>query len=99
MEKRPTMGGLARGRVPSIGNDQDLSLPRSGMALVLMLLFFLPAAVPAQFTYTTDHGAITITGYAGAGGEVIIPGTIDGLPVKRIGGGAFSNHTELAGVI
>jgi len=47
----------------------------------------MPAAVQAQFTYTTNNGTITITGYAGSGGvgAVTIPGTINGLPVTSIG--------------
>ena len=45
----------------------------------------LPAAVQAQFTYTTNNGTITITGYTGSGGAVTIPGTINGLPVTSIG--------------
>jgi len=41
--------------------------------------------VQAQFDYTTNNGAITITGYTGPGGAVVIPGTINGLSVTRIG--------------
>jgi hypothetical protein len=49
----------------------------------------LPDTVEAQFTYITNNGAITITGYTGPGGEVIIPGTISRLPVTVIGDSAF----------
>jgi len=34
------------------------------------LLLMRPAVVQAQFTFTTNNGAITITGYTGAGGAV-----------------------------
>ncbi|MCX6921690.1 MAG: leucine-rich repeat domain-containing protein, partial [Verrucomicrobia bacterium] len=60
---------------------------RTGM----LLLLALPAAVQAQFNYTTNNGTITITGYAGSGGAVAIPSTINGLPVTSIGDGAFYN--------
>jgi formylglycine-generating enzyme required for sulfatase activity len=43
----------------------------------------------AQFTYTINNGAITITGYIGSGGTVSIPDTINGLPVTSIGDDAF----------
>jgi hypothetical protein len=49
----------------------------------------LPAVVQAQFAYTTTNSAITITGYGGSGGAVIIPDTINGLPVRSIGYGAL----------
>ena len=41
---------------------------------------------------------ITITGYTGPGGEVIIPATIDGLPVISIGNWAFESLTSLTSV-
>jgi hypothetical protein len=45
--------------------------------------------VQAQFLYTTNDGTITITGYTGSGGAVLIPGTLDGFPVTTIGDSAF----------
>ena len=50
-----------------------------------------PSAAQAQFAYTTNGGAITITGYTGPGGAVAIPATISGLTVTGIGASAFSN--------
>jgi len=58
-----------------------------GLGLLLGLL--LPAVGQAQFTFTTNSGAITITGYTGPGGAVAIPDTTNGLPVISIGAGAF----------
>lgn len=43
-----------------------------------------------DFTYINTNGTATITGYTGAGGNVVIPSTIDGLPVTSIGDGALS---------
>ena len=51
-----------------------------------------------QFNYTTNNGAITITGYTGPGGAVSIPSTITGLPVTSIGGYALYNKTGLTSV-
>src|SRR6186713_2537763 len=63
--------------------------------LPLLLLLTLPAAVQAQFNYTTNSGTIIITGYTGPGGAVVIPDTINGLPVTRIGENAFHEKTSL----
>lgn len=41
------------------------------------------------FTYTTNNGTITITGYTGSSRAVIIPSTITGLPVTSIGSRTF----------
>lgn len=51
----------------------------------------------AQFTVTTNDGAITITGYSGGAEAVIIPAMIDGHPVVAIGQEAFA-FTDVAGV-
>ncbi|HEY5913777.1 MAG TPA: leucine-rich repeat domain-containing protein, partial [Verrucomicrobiae bacterium] len=77
-----------------------LSISASARTLLLLfaLGFTLPAVLQAQFIYTVNSGAITITGYTGPGGSVSIPGTIDGLPVTSIGDGAFVNCTNLASV-
>jgi hypothetical protein len=53
------------------------------------LLLGSPAALQAQFEYTTNAGAISITNYTGDGGAVIIPASTNGLPVTSIGAEAF----------
>jgi len=55
-------------------------------------------AVSLAFTYTTNAGAITITGYTGPGGAVTIPAYINGLPVTGIAAQAFYGVTNLASV-
>lgn len=63
-----------------------------GLQLVTALLLFA-ASKPGQaqdYTWTTDNGAITITGYIGSSADVTIPSTIAGLPVTAIGDLAFS---------
>ena len=52
----------------------------------------------AQFLYTTNSGTITITGYAGSGGAVFIPPTINGLPVTSIGNKALYGEIALTSV-
>lgn len=47
----------------------------------------------ADFTFITNNGAITITGYNGPGGALDIPETISGLPVVSIGNDAFDGYT------
>ncbi|RYD46301.1 MAG: leucine-rich repeat domain-containing protein, partial [Verrucomicrobiaceae bacterium] len=45
--------------------------------------------LPIEFTYTINSGSVTITGYTGAGGHVVVPPTITGLPVTQINPEAF----------
>src|SRR5665213_1607685 len=57
---------------------------------LLAALLALPAVAQGQFDFTINNGTITITGYTGpGGGAVIIPATINGLPVTSIGDMAF----------
>ncbi|HEY5232924.1 MAG TPA: leucine-rich repeat domain-containing protein [Verrucomicrobiae bacterium] len=65
---------------------------------VAAIAMALPAVAQAQFTYTTDNGTITITGYTGSGGDVTIPSTISGLPVTTIGDYTFYNCGSLTNV-
>ncbi|MCX6895469.1 MAG: leucine-rich repeat domain-containing protein [Verrucomicrobia bacterium] len=66
--------------------------------LVLLLGLLLPAVGQAQFRFTTNNGAITITLYTGSGGEVIIPAMTNGLPVTSIGDSVFQNKFSLTSV-
>jgi PKD repeat protein len=51
-----------------------------------------------NFTFTTNNGAITITEYVGTNTVVVIPSTINGLPVTSIGYEAFIENTHLTSV-
>jgi hypothetical protein len=66
--------------------------------LPLLLLLALPAVVQAQFTFTTNNGAITITGYTGSGEAVTIPSSINFLPVTSIGNSAFFGKQNVTSV-
>ena len=58
--------------------------------LPLLLLLLLPAAVQAQYKYTTNNNTITITGFTvWPTGAINIPSTLTGLPVTSIGGSGF----------
>ena len=58
--------------------------------LFIALALLLPLAARGQFSFTTNNGAITITGYNGpVGRNVVIPASTNGYPVVGIGGNAF----------
>ena len=61
-----------------------------------LLFMILSAALSASvlqsgdYTYSSSGLSIAITGYTGPGGEIVIPSTIDGLPVTGIQNNAFN---------
>lgn len=79
-------------------NPRMVRLWGAAGVLALQLLLALPGAAQAQFTYVTNDGAITITGYTGTGGAVAIPSSINGLPVTSIENAAFYGYTNLTSV-
>ena len=78
------------------------------ISFLLMLLLLLSAAAAApiaadassgwSYEYTSDHEGIKITGLTGSDAEVVIPSTIEGLPVKIIDYGVFMNNTAVEAV-
>ena len=86
---------------------------KNGLGLVLLrtrivrawwlpVLCLLATAVTVKandFTYTINFdGTITITGYTGSGGAVVIPSAIEGKTVTSIGALAFDNCTNLTAI-
>jgi hypothetical protein len=68
-------------------------------ALLFLALFrTVSTAVQAQFFYATNNGGIEIVAYSGPGGAVEIPSMANGLPVTKIGFGAFQGEVELTSV-
>jgi hypothetical protein len=57
--------------------------------LILLLLLGLIPTVQAQFSFTTNNGAVTITGYTGSNSLVTIPRLLAELPVTTVGEWAF----------
>jgi len=66
--------------------------------LLSLLLWTLPLVGQAQFIFTTNNLRLTITGYTGPGGAVVIPGVHNGLLVTRIGDSAFASQSSLTNV-
>ena len=65
------------------------------------LLFAAPRAwalTSGDYSYTVASGAVTLTGYTGAGGALTLPSTIDGNPVTSIGTNAFRSCNGLTSV-
>ena len=59
-----------------------------------------PAAPDAaDYTYTSEFGESTITGYTGAGGDITIPAYLGGCPVTTIGERAFEECNNLTAVV
>ena len=61
------------------------------------LLLALPAA-QAQFTFTTNNGAITITQYTGRGTNVTVPDWTNGYPVTSLAAQAFASCAALTNI-
>jgi hypothetical protein len=70
--------------------------------LSLISLMFLSSSAFAQqsgdFTYQVSAFTVTITKYTGTGGNVVIPATIDSMPVLKIGEYAFYRCRGLTSV-
>ena len=71
-------------------NSVPMKLLQFLAALCLLSVIPAKAAQSGDFTYTATATEVTITGYTGAGGAVVIPASIDGTPVTAIGELAFS---------
>jgi hypothetical protein len=86
-------GDIDLDRRPRRTNDNRVR----GPPLLLIALLALTAPVArGQFTFTTNNGGITITGYSGPGGDVVIPDATNGFPVVAIGTNAFFNRTNIS---
>ena len=55
----------------------------------------VPTSAVTDFNYTIASGQVTITGYKGSGGVVVIPGVMAGLPVTSIASSAFYSCSSL----
>lgn len=57
-----------------------------------------PETPASDLTYIAEGGTVTVTGYTGSEVVVVIPDTLDGLPVTAIGEGAFASMNNLRAV-
>jgi hypothetical protein len=76
--------------------------PKQPLIAIFLLgaaLLMWPLTVKAQLTFTTNSGAITITGYTGNPTNVDIPGTTNGYPVVNIQNSAFELKSTLTNII
>jgi len=62
------------------------------VCLIETLLLASSVVVQAQLTFVTNNGSITITGYTGTNGNVVIPDMTNGYPVTCIGESAFEEQ-------
>ncbi len=65
---------------------------------VLLLWLALEDTAQAQFNFVTNNGTITITGYSGSDSEILIPDSINNLPVRTIGVSAFSGRLNITAI-
>jgi len=76
------------------------------MRFVLLLSLLFVSAIQAvmgeiegDWTYSVDNNQAIITGYNGAGGALVIPSTVGGYAVVKIGTSAFYGKTSLTSAI
>ena len=67
--------------------------------LSVLALLVTPLPLAAQLTFTTNNGAITITGGIGNPANLIVPAVTNGYPVSSIGSFAFYGYSALTNVI
>jgi uncharacterized repeat protein (TIGR03803 family) len=79
---------MAKGLAQSVVRRTKNPLLLPVLVAVVTMLVACPSQ--AQFTYTTNNGTLTITGYTGTNDDVVIPSTIDGLSVTSVGTNAFA---------
>jgi hypothetical protein len=69
-----------------------------GTTAAFLGLLLMTAAAQAQFSYETNAGSATITGYSGPGGAVAIPATYSNLPVTAIGLNALAGASSVTSI-
>jgi hypothetical protein len=72
--------------------------PIKANILVAVMMFALSDLVRAQFLFTTNNGAITITGCSGNPVTLTVPSSTNGYPITTIGGAAFNSLSKLTTV-
>jgi hypothetical protein len=66
---------------------------------MLFVFLFLQTSFGEDYIYAiSQNNEVTITGYTGDGGGVVIPDTIDGYPVVRVASSTFDGNTNITSV-
>lgn len=83
-------------------------LKTSALAIVLLMLLSsslalmnpnpVAAELDSDFFYQVEGSHATVTGYAGSGGDIVIPATLGGYDVTAIGNEAFQSFTSINSV-
>ena len=76
--------------------DKTVLVSYGGQATTFTATVTDPAAV--DYVYTVVDGEAIVTGYSGAGGEVMIPATLGGYPATSIAAGSFYNCENLSSI-
>lgn len=76
-----------------VGKNDGMDAPASASCTINV------DGVEGDYEYELNGNAVTITGYNGTGGEIIIPSTIGGKPVTKIGPMAFWMDDNITSVI
>jgi len=83
-------------------DKRKIRKPTQWMAIIAIAWLLSPLSAHAgtygDLTYTSDGFTITITDCAATATNVVIPDTLEGLPVTSIGGSAFYYLANLSGV-
>lgn len=76
------------------------AVPQNSAPSLLQPALTAYADTEGDFSYSVheDGAGVTVTGWSGSDAEVVIPRTLDGLPVTEIGSWAFLNKTEITSV-
>jgi len=71
------------------------------IATLLLVSTFQTAMgeIEGDWTYSVENNQATITGYNGAGGALVIPSTVGGYAVGKIGASAFYGKASLISII
>ncbi|MDR1778286.1 MAG: leucine-rich repeat protein, partial [Clostridiales Family XIII bacterium] len=78
------------------GTPDEIDGPSVGEGLTALGVQTL--AVEGDYTYTVSGGNATITAYAGTELNLVIPASLGGYPVTRLGDYAFANNTAIGSV-
>ena len=88
-----------KGPTPVVGQKPNgKSQVKTSISFLLSLVLLASPSTRAQFNLVTNGGGITISGYTGSGGAIVIPSTTNGMPVVAVGMAAFFNKPSVTSI-